>query len=265
MYCCTIAAMPSKPLPNPNEILSNPTSPGDSAIADPSLSEDWRTRVLEASHSGEHAVKTYSRLAPVYEIWARLTESKARSRVLELAQPRDGESLLEIATGTGVQLCDLADRNPSGRNTGIELSEKMLEQTRRRLAAANLLDRVELLKADALELPFEDESFDLITNGYMLDLLARDQIPEALGEMGRVLRPGGRIVLSNMTKAEKRRHGLWDWLYAHGLGVTANCRGVLAAPVLDEMGFVEIRREYMSQMLFPTEVVIASKPSQNDD
>ncbi len=216
--------------------------------------------MLEASRSGEHAVKTYSRLAPVYEVWARLTESKARARVLELADLNDGESALEIATGTGVQLCELARQNRSGRTVGIELSEAMLEQARRRLASAGLPDRVELLQADALDLPFEDRSFDLVANAYMLDLLARDQIPLALGEMKRVLRPGGRIVLSNMTKAEKARHGLWDWLYAHGLGVTANCRGVLAAPVLTELGFADIHREYLSQMLFPTEIVFARKP-----
>jgi hypothetical protein len=43
---------------------------------------------------------------------------------------------------------------------------------------------------------------------------------------------------------------------------TANCRGVLAAPVLAELGFAEIRREYMTQMLFPTEIVTARKPAE---
>jgi ubiquinone/menaquinone biosynthesis C-methylase UbiE len=220
----------------------------------------WRSQILEVSRPGDEAVRTYSRLAPVYEIWARLTESKARARVLESADPADGDSVLEIATGTGVQLCGLASRNRSGQTVGIELSGAMLEQARKRINAAGLGQRVDLLRADALELPFEDDSFDLVVNSYMLDLLARDRIPEALGEMRRVLRPGGRLVLSNMTKAQKRRHGIWDWLYGHGLGVTANCRGVLAAPVLAELGFTGIRREYLSQMMFPTEIVSARKP-----
>ena len=227
-----------------------------------SAGADWRSQILEVSHSGPHAVKTYSRLAPAYEVWARLTESKARARVLELAAPAEGESVLEVAAGTGVQLCALASRNRSGRTVGIELSGAMLEQARRRLDSGGLADRVELLKADAMDLPFEDGSFDLVTNAYMLDLLPREQIPIALSQMKRVLRPGGRLVLSNMTRAEKARHGLWDWLYAHGLGVTANCRGVLAVPVLEELGFTGIRREYLSQMMFPTEIVSAEKPGQ---
>ena len=94
----------------------------------------------------------------------------------------------------------------------------------------------------------------------MLDLLPRDDILRALAEFRRVLRPGGRLVLSNMTKGGPRRHRFWDALYARGLSLTATCRGVLAAPVLAEVGFAEVTREYVAQMLFPTEVVTARKP-----
>ena len=52
--------------------------------------------------------------------------------------------------------------------------------------------------------------------------------------------------------------------FARGVNLTANYRGVLAAPVLAELGFAEIRREYMTQMLFPTEIVTARKPAPKD-
>ena len=87
----------------------------------------------------------YTRLAPVYEAWARLTESKARRRVIELAAVQPDDDLLEVATGTGVQLVRLAGSNPAGRTTGVEPSTGMLAQTRRRVEAAGLADRVELL------------------------------------------------------------------------------------------------------------------------
>ncbi len=92
-----------------------------------------------------------------------------------------------------------------GRTVGVEISEGMLAQTRRRLEHAGLAGDVEVIEGSALELPLADESFDLIVNGYMLDLLPRDDIPRALAEFKRVLRPGGRLVLSNMTKGERRR------------------------------------------------------------
>jgi ubiquinone/menaquinone biosynthesis C-methylase UbiE len=224
----------------------------------PSVSP-WRSQVLEAQLPLDAAVRRYSTIAPVYEIWARLTESHARRRVLELANVKDGESIVEVATGTGVQLVSLASRNPSGRTVGVELAEKMLAQTRKRLRAAGL-GSVEVLRASALMLPFEDQSFDLVVNAYMLDLLAREDIPRALAEFKRILRPNGRLVLSNMTPGRARRHRMWDWLYAHNINLTANCRGVLAAPVLADLGFEETTREYMTQMLFPTEIVTARRP-----
>ena len=220
---------------------------------------DWRSQILEVQQPLDAAVRRYSRLAPVYELWARITEARPRRRVLELAEVRDGEAILEVASGTGAQLAVLAQRNPSGRTVGLELAEGMLAQTRKRLSAACLAG-VELVCGNALELPFEDESFDLVVNGYMLDLLARDDIPRALAEFKRVMRPGGRLVLSNMTKGERRRHRIWDSLYSHGLNLTANCRGVLAVPLLAELGFTDLRREYMAQMLFPTELVTARRP-----
>ncbi len=218
---------------------------------------DWREEILEAKDPPERVPGTYSRLAPVYEAWARVTESKARRRVLELADVHPGEQLLEVAVGTGVQLVRLAHANRGGRNVGVEISDGMLAQARRRVEET--APSVELLKASALELPFADESFDLLVNAYMLDLLRRDDIPRALAEFKRVLRPGGRLVLSNMTKGERRRQRIWDWAYARGFVVTANCRGVLAAPVLGELGFADVSREYLSQMLFPTEIVTAHK------
>ena len=224
----------------------------------PLLSADWRSQILEA-HQRRDARAVYSRLAPVYELWARLAEARPRRRVLELVAVRDGEDVLEVATGTGVQLVELARRNPSGRTVGVELAPGMVEATRARLRRAGR-EEVEVHEASALELPLPEESVDLLVNGYMLDLLPRDDIPRALAEFKRVLRPGGRLVLSNMTLGERRRHRLWDALYARGINLTANCRGVLAQPVLEELGFTEVRREYLAQMGFPTEIVTAKRP-----
>jgi ubiquinone/menaquinone biosynthesis C-methylase UbiE len=218
----------------------------------------WRQDILEVNAPADRVPRMYSRLAPVYELWARATESRARLRVLELTGLSGDDDVLEVATGTGAQLVRLAAAS-HGRTVGVELADGMLARTRARLDAAGLAERVELLLANALELPLEDESFDVVVNSYMLDLLSREDIPRALTEFKRVLRPGGRLVLSNMTKAERRRHCFWDAAYARGVQLTANCRGVLAAPVLAELGFIEIKREYLAQMLFPTEIVTARK------
>jgi ubiquinone/menaquinone biosynthesis C-methylase UbiE len=220
---------------------------------------DWRSQVLEVRRDRDWDLRFYSRVAPVYEVWATLAESKARRRVLKLAEVRDRQAVLEVAVGTGKQLAALALRNPYGRTVGVDLAEGMLARARRRLARERL-EGVEVRRGDALALPFADASFDLVVNSYMLDLLPRADIAGALGEFRRVLHPGGRLVLSNMTKGRRRWHRLYDALYARGLSLTANCRGVLAVPVLAELGFVEVRREYLTQLLVPTEIVTARKP-----
>jgi ubiquinone/menaquinone biosynthesis C-methylase UbiE len=235
----------------------------DTDTARPASRRRRNPRVLEATRSDPSWVSArYSRIAPVYERWARLTESRARRRVLELAAVHDGEAVLEVATGTGVQLIALARQNPSGRTAGVELAPGMLAETQRRLQAAGL-GAVEVHQANALSLPFPDRSFDLLTNGYMLDLLPLADIPTALREFHRVLRPGGRLVLSNMTIGERAWHRHWDALYARGLSFTANCRGVLAAPILQQLDFVDVRREYLAQLTFPSELVTARRATTN--
>lgn len=219
----------------------------------------WRSQILEVHTPPESVPAIYSRIAPLYELWARLAESKARRAVLARSRVRDGEAVLEVATGTGVQLVALARANPSGQVVGVELADGMLAQTRRRLRSGGLSGRVALERADARILPFADTSFDLVVCCYLLDLLPRDDIPVVLSELKRVLRPGGRLVLADMTIAERATHRLWDALYQRGIVLTANCRGVLAAPVLEELGYHSVEREYLSQMLFPTEVVVARR------
>ncbi len=152
--------------------------------------------------------------------------------------------VLDLGCGAGHSLDLLAPRE----SVGVDRKPAALAGQPRQTVVADMRD-----------LPFEDGSFDLVVNGYMLDLLPKDDIPRALAEFRRVLRPGGRLVLSNMTKGERRRERVWDWLYERGINLTANCRGVLAAPVLRELGFAGVRREYLAQMGFPTEIVTARK------
>lgn len=85
-------------------------------------------------------------------------------------------------------------------------------------------------------------------------------IRAALAEFRRVLKPGGRLIITNMTQGQRPEERVWDALYARGIDVFVNCRGVLAAPLLEELGFLDIEREFMAPMLFPTEIVTARKP-----
>ena len=74
----------------------------------------------------------YSRIAPLYDLWAWLTESHARRRCLELAAIQDGEDVLEVAVGTGLAFVEILEANLSGRNEGVDLTAAMLSRAERK-------------------------------------------------------------------------------------------------------------------------------------
>lgn len=198
----------------------------------------------------------YRKIAPGYDLWARLTESRARDRCLKIAAIQDGESVLEVAVGTGLAFERILKANPSGRNEGIDLTEAMLIRAEKRAANAGIKN-YRLTVGDAYALDFPDGVFDVLINNYMFDLLPEHDFPTVLAEFRRVLRPGGRLVLVNMTKGMRWYNSIWESVYRINPASLGGCRGVQLLPLLGESGFVLIEREYISQMTFPSEVIFA--------
>jgi ubiquinone/menaquinone biosynthesis C-methylase UbiE len=199
---------------------------------------------------------TYRRIAAVYDAWARLTESRARDRCLELAAIRDGESVLEVAVGTGLAFEKIIEANPSGRNEGIDLTDAMLaraEARARKIGSGNF----RLSVGDAYDLEFADDSFDVVVNNYMFDLLPEQDFARVLSEFKRVLRPGGRLVIVNMTTGERWYNGIWSLIYSVNPAVLGGCRGVSLVAHLQAAHFTDIEREYLSQATFPSEIILA--------
>ena len=216
-------------------------------------------QILDARIKKSDIPRIYKKVASVYDIWARLAESKARSRCLELARIRDGESVLEVAVGTGLTFLEILRLNSAGQNEGIDLTEEMLNRAREKaknLGAFNY--RLEI--GDAYNLHYSDNSFDLVINNYMFDLLPEEDFSVVLHEFKRVLRPGGRLVLVNMTKPEHWYNSVWQNIYRVNPAWMGGCRGVFLQPHLESVGFVHVRREFISQLTFPSEVVYGLKP-----
>jgi demethylmenaquinone methyltransferase/2-methoxy-6-polyprenyl-1,4-benzoquinol methylase len=99
-----------------------------------------------------------------------------------------GGVILDVASGTAGVALQLAERSRA-RVVGVDLTEQMLRQGQRRVAAAGRADRITLVAGRAEQLPFPDASFDALTFTYLLRYV-RD--PQAtLAELARVLKPGG--------------------------------------------------------------------------
>ena len=140
----------------------------------------------------------FDRIVPRYDLMNRVMTGGMdvfwRRIAARAAEPRNALAL-DLATGTGdlaIQLRAFGAR----RVIGADFSEPML-----RAASAKLDDRsvqgIDLVLADALHLPFSDQSFDCLTSGFLLRNVA--DLPTALSEMYRVLRPGGRAVSLEIT------------------------------------------------------------------
>jgi ubiquinone/menaquinone biosynthesis C-methylase UbiE len=217
-------------------------------------------RSQAARISQPDAARLYDRLAKVYDLWGALTETRARNRALELAAVRDGQQVLEVAVGTGLAFVEIVRNNPSGRNVGIDISPGMLAKARTRLSKSGCTNFA-LSVASAYDIPEADGSFDTVLNNYMFDLLDEQGWTRALTEFHRVLKPGGKLVLANMTRGERTGSGFYESLYRLSPALMGGCRGVQLSGALRDHGFAVASREYYQQMLFPSEVILATRIS----
>ncbi|HVW89965.1 MAG TPA: bifunctional demethylmenaquinone methyltransferase/2-methoxy-6-polyprenyl-1,4-benzoquinol methylase UbiE [Gaiellaceae bacterium] len=145
------------------------------------------------------AVRTmFDRIAPVYDAMNRIMTAGLDVRWRRLtaaAAVRPGDRVLDAACGTGDLA--IADRKAGASHvTGLDFSEQMLARARRK--AADRTDVLEWVQGDLLALPFEDASFDAATVGFGVRNVA--DLERALRELRRVLRPGGRLAILEITQ-----------------------------------------------------------------
>jgi arsenite methyltransferase len=152
------------------------------------------------------------------DLVARLPEAAAESfagvaNPFALGGLEAGEEVLDVGSGAGTDSLVAAQMiGPGGRVTGVDMTPEMLAKAR--AAAAEMgASNVEFLEGEAERLPFEDESFDVVLSNGVIDLIPdKDAV---FFEIQRVLRPGGRIQIADVTiqnpvSAEGRRNiDLW--------------------------------------------------------
>jgi demethylmenaquinone methyltransferase / 2-methoxy-6-polyprenyl-1,4-benzoquinol methylase len=137
--------------------------------------------------------RMFDRIAPVYDVMNRVMTAGLDQRWRRLtvrAVVRPGDRVLDACCGTG----DLAvaARKAGAEVVGLDFSEPMLERARRKSS------EIEWIRGDLLELPFDDGSFDAATVGFGVRNVA--DLERGLGELHRVVRPGGRVGILEITR-----------------------------------------------------------------
>jgi demethylmenaquinone methyltransferase/2-methoxy-6-polyprenyl-1,4-benzoquinol methylase len=179
----------------------SPAAPGGAAVARP---PDGRG-VRDTLPPGEVRAM-FDRIAPRYDLLNRLMtlglDRSWRRRAAAAADLAAGQAALDCCTGTGDLAFELADRvTPLGRVVGIDFAEAMLERARAKVVRAGRGPEVRFEVADAEALPFADGTFDAATAAFGMRNV--EDLDRALGEMARVVRPGGRVVVLEITGADR--------------------------------------------------------------
>lgn len=206
--------------------------------------------------------KFYDRISHAYDMIADGGEHVARERGLERLAVREGESVLEVGFGTGHSLVTLAEAvGTSGRVSGIDISSGMRDVASKRLEAAGLGERVQLVVAPAPPLPFDDQSFDVVCMSFTLELFPLDVIPEVLAECRRVLKPGGRLgVVSMASVPEGQQESVLErtyiWMHSHFPHIV-DCQPIPLETLLRDAGFQLESQERMELFTMPVAIVVA--------
>lgn len=145
----------------------------------------------------------FDRIAGVYDLMNSVMTAglhhRWRARAVELAAIGPGDRVLDVATGTGDLALELARRvAPGGEVVGCDFSEAMLTRARTKAAGSGARGAgVRFEWADALALPYPDDSFAAATVGFGARNFS--DLERGIREMARVVRPGGHVVILEMT------------------------------------------------------------------
>jgi len=156
----------------------------------------------DATRMDEAAVRSaYRRWAPVYDNTFGWVATEGRRHAVEIINARHGR-VLEVGVGTGLSL-------PAYRRdleiVGIDLSPEMLGKARGRVAADRLGNVTGLYEMDAAQLQFPDGSFDTVAAMFVMTVVSEPE--KVMGELARVCRPGGEVLLVNHFSTEDGMRG----------------------------------------------------------
>lgn len=154
----------------------------------------------------------FNNLAKRYDFFNRVIslgmQTRVKKKSLKLLNIEDGRNVLDICTGTGDLAFFINKINPNLNITGIDFSEKMLEIARNK--QKDYQNNMKFFLADGRELPFEDNTFDIVTIGFGLRNI--ENYERVISEIHRVLKPKGQILNLDFSCDKSFANSVFDLL-----------------------------------------------------
>ncbi len=167
---------------------------------------------VEETEKAKHVRSVFDSVAPKYDLMNDLMSMGLhrawKAFTLTVANPREGDKVLDIAGGTGdLALAFSKKVGKSGRVVHTDINEAMLRTGRNRLLDAGV--SLPTLVCDAEKLPFPGNHFDLVSVAFGLRNMTHKDV--ALAEMSRVLKPGGKLLVLEFSKVAPPLAKAYDW------------------------------------------------------
>lgn len=152
----------------------------------------------------EQVAKMFDTISSKYDNLNRVisfgVDVKWRKKILKMVARQNPDSILDIATGTG-DLAILLANTQAKKIIGLDISAGMLEVGKQKVAHKNLSDRIELVLGDSEKIPFEDQSFDVVSVAFGIRNF--ENLEQGLAEILRVLKPDGLFVILETSVPDK--------------------------------------------------------------
>lgn len=205
----------------------------------------------------------YHALTRFYDVIVRLTtrEGMFKRKLVELAAPQAGEHILDVGCGTGTLTQLFAQREKNLHIMGLDADPIQLKLARKKLAASD--SQITLQQGYAQQLPLGSQTFDIVVSSLFFHHLTTHQKREALAEILRVLKPGGRLHIADWGKPSSRIQRLMFFIVQllDGFDTTRDSVKGTLPNLMKETGFVDVENSrFVPTFLGTVRLFQAKKP-----